>query len=31
VPPGWLDRILPHVDLDGTNLPDLPAAAPLGA
>jgi RND superfamily putative drug exporter len=29
--PGWLDRILPHVDIDGTNLPDLPGAAPLGA
>ena len=21
--PGWLDRIVPHVDIDGTNLPDL--------
>ena len=29
--PGWLDRILPHVDIEGANLPELPAAASLGA
>ncbi|AUH38918.1 hypothetical protein [Streptomyces sp. CMB-StM0423] len=25
--PGWLDRVLPHVDIEGGNLPD-PAPAP---
>ena len=29
--PGWLDRILPHVDIDGTNLPDTGTARDVDA